>query len=105
MKKLIIILLVLASCTEKSNNSENIDFTTIFEKSNGTETATYQETIQFYTDLADSYREISIREIGETDSGEPLHIVIFNPTQVHNDFNLLRYKNRIMLINNGIHPG
>lgn len=105
MKKLIIILLVLASCAEKSNNSENIDFTTIFEKSNGTETATYQETIQFYTNLADSYREISIREIGETDSGEPLHIVIYNPTEVHNDFNLLRDKNRIMLINNGIHPG
>jgi hypothetical protein len=105
MKKLIILLLLLASCTEKSNNSENIDFTTTFEKSNGTETATYQETIQFYTDLANNYREISIREIGETDSGEPLHIVIYNPTEVHKDFNLLRDKNRIMLINNGIHPG
>ncbi|WP_138434793.1 M14 family metallopeptidase [Winogradskyella algicola] len=105
MKKLILLLLFLVSCTEKSNHTETIDFTTVFEKSNGTETATYQETIQFYSDLADNYREISIREMGETDSGEPLHIVIYNPTQVHNDFRLLRDKNRIMLINNGIHPG
>ncbi len=105
MKKLIILLLVLASCTEKNNNLKDIDFTTVFEKSNGTETATYQETIQFYTNLADNYREISIREMGETDSGEPLHIVTLNMENSGDDFDKLRANNRVLLINNGIHPG
>ncbi|MDY2587529.1 M14 family metallopeptidase [Winogradskyella aquimaris] len=105
MKKLVILLLILTSCSEKSTKSEQKDFITVFEKSEGTETATYEETIQYYKDLADSYSAISIREYGETDAGEPLHIVIYNPNESHNDFDLLREKNRIILINNGIHPG
>ena len=105
MKKLVILLLILTSCSEKSTKSEQKDFITVFEKSEGTETATYEETIQYYKDLADSYSAISIREYGETDAGEPLHIVIYNPNESHNDFDLLREKNRILLINNGIHPG
>lgn len=109
MKKLLILILSITSCSDKndqkSNTKSEIDFTTVFEKSEGIETATYEQTIQYYTNLADSYSDISIREMGETDSGKPLHIVILNTTAVHNDFNLLRNKNRILLINNGIHPG
>ncbi|GAB4161883.1 MAG: M14 family metallopeptidase [Winogradskyella sp.] len=105
MKKLVILLLILTSCSEKNTKSEQKDFITVFEKSEGTETATYEETIKYYKDLADSFSAISIREYGETDAGEPLHIVIYNPNESHNDFDLLREKNRIMLINNGIHPG
>lgn len=111
MKKLLFLFLVITSCSDKTNKENNstkksnIDFTTFFEKSNGLETATYNETIQYYSDLADSYSEISIQAIGETDSGKPLHIVILNPTSIHTDFNLLRKNNRILLINNGIHPG
>ena len=109
MKKLLIILLILTSCSENSDktskNSPNFDFTTVFEKSNGLETATYQETINFYSELADSFGEISITAIGETDSGKPLHIVTYNPNKTDNDFDELRENNRIILINNGIHPG
>jgi hypothetical protein len=103
MKKLIILLILFISCrgTDQKNNT---DFTTKFELSNGTETATYQETIQFYTNLASKYTEISIDSIGTTDSGKPLHIVTFNPDQEFN-FNEIRKNKRILLINNGIHPG
>ncbi|MCC1484660.1 M14 family metallopeptidase [Winogradskyella immobilis] len=87
-----------------NTSSHNIDFTTVFEKSKGLETATYQETIQYYTDLAEIYSEISIQAIGETDSGKPLHIVTLSPT-LDFDFKTLRKDNRILLINNGIHPG
>ncbi len=109
MKKLLLLLLLITSCSEnnekKGNDKSDIDFTTVFEKSKGLETATYEETIQFYSDLADSYSEISIQEIGETDSGKPLHIVTLNMDGSGDDFETLRKDNRILLINNGIHPG
>ena len=109
MKKLILLFLIIVSCSEKSNqnkdNTPEIDFTTVFEKSEGLETATYHETIQYYKDLADRYSEISIREIGDTDSGKPLHIVTLNMNGSGDNFEDLHQDNRILFINNGIHPG
>jgi len=96
------ILVALISCTEKKQ-SQSFDFTTKFEKSNGTETTTYNETIEYYSNLAKAYPEISIQEIGETDSGKPLHLITLSPTKEF-DFEKLSDKN-IILINNGIHPG
>ena len=109
MKKLILLFLIIVSCSEKSNqnkdNTPEIDFTTVFEKSEGLETATYHETIQYYKDLADRYSEISIREIGDTDSGKPLHIVTLNMNGSGDNFENLHQDNRFLFINNGIHPG
>ncbi len=103
MKKLsFLTLILLISCTNPSP-SLNFDFTTTFEKSNGTETATYFETIAYYQNLANLYPEISIQKIGTTDSGYPLHLVIFS-TSKEFDFDKIQQKN-IILINNGIHPG
>ncbi|MCB0383104.1 MAG: hypothetical protein KDD05_07350, partial [Psychroserpens sp.] len=104
MKKLIACLLILSSCA--SNEPANdINFTTIFETSNGTETATYEEVISFYTKLAETYSEISIQAIGETDSGKPIHLVTLNPTLEFDFDNIRKNNKRILLINNGIHPG
>ncbi|GGW69481.1 hypothetical protein DFQ11_10533 [Winogradskyella epiphytica] len=111
MKKLFIIFLIISSCSDKSQQKEiktnqtEIDFTTVFEKSEGVETATYQETIAYYQDLADRYAEISIQNIGETDSGTPLHIVTLNMDGSGDNFEQLRQNHRIILVNNGIHPG
>ena len=111
MKKLLLLLLFVYSCNNKTeqptteNKTTKIDFTTVFEKSNGLETATYQETIAYYKDLAKQYSEISMQTIGETDSGKPLHIVTLNMNGSGEDFKNLRTNNRILLINNGIHPG
>ena len=109
MKKLILLFVIILSCSEKSDQKKDIksnkDFTTVFEKTEGLETATYQETIQYYKDLADAYSEISIQAIGETDSGKPLHIVTLNMNSSDADFEAIRKNNRILLINNGIHPG
>lgn len=107
MKKLglFLVLLVLTNACQNSNNVASFDFTTTFEKSNGTETPEYNDVISYYKELAASYSEISIFEIGMTDSGNPLHLVIFNSdgktvlSEIKNSS-----KNRI-LINNGIHPG
>ena len=103
MKKIIILLILITSCTTESKK-ETDDFTTVFEKSEGKQTATYNETIRYYTDLAEAYSEISIQSIGATDSEKPLHIVTFNPDKEF-DFETIRKTKRILLINNGIHPG
>ncbi|TYB75762.1 M14 family metallopeptidase [Bizionia myxarmorum] len=84
--------------------NKKTDFITVFETSKGIETATYSETIQFYTGLAKVYPQIQIKAIGKTDSGEPLHMVTFNSESEFN-FETIRKKKRILLIINGIHPG
>ena len=96
------ILLVLAWINLSAQAQS--DFITVFEKSNGTETATYQQTISYYEKLANTYPEINIQEIGETDSGEPLHLVTLNPDKEF-DFTKITKNKRVLLINNGIHPG
>ncbi len=103
MKKIFLIFLLISACnTEKKE--VNFDFTTTFERSQGTETATYEETITFYNNLAKAYPEVAIEAIGETDSGKPLHIITLNP-DANFDFSSIRKNKRIILINNGIHPG
>ncbi|NRD21072.1 hypothetical protein HNV08_13525 [Winogradskyella eckloniae] len=111
MKKIYCLFLILYTCGNTSENKDetplntSINFTTVFEKSKGLETATYEETIKFYNDLANQYPEISIQTMGETDSGKPLHLVTLNFNTTDHDYQSLRKNNRILLINNGIHPG
>lgn len=108
MKKFTLVLLaaiLLASCDlSKYQLVKEYDFETRYEKSGGKETATYQEVINFYKELAEAYPSVHLQEFGKTDSGEPLHLAVFNPT---GDFKFgnLRKDKSIILINNGIHPG
>jgi hypothetical protein len=93
-------LLLLSACEPKSEI--NPDFTTVFEKSNGTKTPTYREVIEYYSDLASYSASVKLMKMGETDSGQPLHLVLFN---AEGDFDLKNTSNLKLLINNGIHPG
>lgn len=93
----------LVSCEKRTENTA-IDFPTHFESSKGLETATYNETIAFYIKLAREFPEINVQTIGTTDSDHPLHIVTFN-TDGDFNFKKIREDKRIVLINNGIHPG
>jgi len=81
------------------------DLITAFEKSNGKETATYKEGIEFYKELAQTFPQINIQEMGKTDSGEPLHLVIFNKEEKFRFSELQDSDKPILFINNGIHPG
>ncbi len=88
-----------------STSVDQVDFTIPFEKSNGSETSTYEEVINFYTALSKEYPQISIHSMGLTDSGEPLHLVIYAKGELADtDLKSLATKN-VVLINNGIHPG
>ena len=80
------------------------NFVTQFEKSNGLETAAYYDVIAYYQNLAAAYATITVDSMGITDSGERLHLVTFDPDK-NFDFESNRKNKRILLINNGIHPG
>lgn len=107
MKKILLLLFVtiwMVSCSSEKEGNRT-DFKTQFEASNGTETPEYHEVISYYQDLADAYHEISLFEMNKTDSGKPLHLVVFNAagkTQLSDFENTTKNK---VLINNGIHPG
>ncbi|WP_298425307.1 M14 family metallopeptidase [uncultured Kordia sp.] len=107
MKKLsylFIFLLFFACTSEQKNAKSDIDFTTQFEKSGGTQTPTYPEVIAYYENLADSYDQIHLETIGKTDAGEPLHLATYNSDE-NFDFDAIRKEKTILLVNNGIHPG
>ncbi|WOD45336.1 M14 family metallopeptidase [Hwangdonia lutea] len=103
MRITIAILFLIVSFTN-TNAQTATDFKTHFETSKGLETATYNQTIAYYNALASAYSKISIQDIGETDSGKPLHLVTYNNDSEF-DFSEMRKNKRILLINNGIHPG
>jgi hypothetical protein len=103
MNKFLLLLIFMVACTTE-NSPEINDFTTHFEKTNGTETPTYEEVIEYWEELSKTYNEINIQTIGETDSGHPLHLITLNPDG-NFDFDEIRRSKRVILINNGIHPG
>ncbi len=78
---------------------------TPFEKSNGKETATYFEVVEFYKNLDKASTKISMKEVGPTDAGYPLNIVLlsndgnFDPATWH------KTSKAVIMIINGIHPG
>lgn len=107
MKKLLLLLfLIVNACNTKPKSEETTySFYTVFEMSDGTETATYEETITYYTKLSEAYNGIELKTVGKTDSGKPLHLVILNPQGTSTNLNELRKNKSILLVNNGIHPG
>ncbi len=81
------------------------DFLTKFELTNQKETVTYEEGIAYYQMLADKFPEIKMQEMGITDSGKPLHLVLYSYDK---EFDIQKNRSKrkaIFLINNAIHPG
>ena len=79
---------------------------TPFEKSGKKETTTYEESISFYESLAKSYPlQTKLFTYGSTDFGKPLHLLVLSKNKIFDPVALRKSDKRILLINNGIHPG
>ncbi|MEO6175049.1 MAG: M14 family metallopeptidase [Flavobacterium circumlabens] len=100
--RLFTIVISLFTLTLFAQNTKKYD--TFFEKGNGNQTADYPETINYYTLLSHDFPTIQMQEMGLTDSGYPLHMIIFNPEKEF-DFNKIQKNKAVLLINNGIHAG
>ncbi len=79
--------------------------TTVFEKSNGTQTPTYSEIIDWWQKLDAQSGKIKMFAMGMTDAGYPLHLIIVANNSDYNFDNIRKNNKRVILINNGIHPG
>jgi hypothetical protein len=100
MRKIITLLLTLVWLTAHSQR-----LPTRFEQSSGKESPTYHEIISWWQQLDKQSDQVKLFTMGMTDAGFPLHLALVSADK---DFNLesLRKKNkRVILINNGIHPG
>ena len=94
---LISILILLPAMTKSQQ--------TIFEKSNGKETATYFEAIRFYKELAQHSSLIKFETQGPTDAGYPLNLILISADKNFDPASWHRKNKVVILINNGIHPG
>ncbi|MGB3465793.1 MAG: M14 family zinc carboxypeptidase [Cyclobacteriaceae bacterium] len=102
MKYSLLILLILSFYYSLGQNR---NLQTKFEKSGKSETVTYEEGIAYYRSLAQEFPEVTMHEMGITDAGKPLHIVIYSNER---EFDLRKIKSAdkpILLINNAIHAG
>jgi hypothetical protein len=97
------VLIFIFSCNNSSK--KEIDFTTKFEKTKGKQTPEYKDIIGYYEKLAEEYSQISLFSFGQTDSGEPLHLVVYSEEGIYNVGEITNSKKNSILINNGIHPG
>ncbi len=78
---------------------------TRFEQSNGTETPTYLQIIGWWQKLDQQSGKVKMLTMGSTDAGYPLHLIVVGNNGDANFENIRKNNKRIILINNGIHPG
>jgi hypothetical protein len=68
-------------------------------------TATYAEVIKYYSDLSRQQPQMRLFNYGTTDIGKPLTLVVLSKDKVFDPALIKRQNKRVLLINNGIHPG
>lgn len=105
MKKLTALLLVLLALNSYAQKIPKAPFSTTFDLSNGAESPDYYNIIKWWTNLDAVTNKIQMRTMGPTDAGFPLHLVVVSHDGDFDMASLRRKNKRIILINNGIHPG
>lgn len=79
--------------------------TTKFEQTNGKESPTYFEIIDWWQKMDWLSNKVKMLTMGPSDAGFPLHLIMVSNDGDYN-FNSIHKKNKkIIFINNGIHPG
>lgn len=78
---------------------------TLFEKTQGKETATYAEIIDWWKKADQTSPLVSLQEKGPTDAGLPLHLALISSKGFNSVRSARSSGATIILINNGIHPG
>lgn len=102
---IILLLSGLMGCKKYKKQGNNDSLLTVFELSNGTESASYEEGMWWWTQLDEAFDEVNIIEMGTTDDGEPLSLIIIDKEGTTKIDPLAKRKKNVIFINNGIHPG
>src|ERR1700744_5122801 len=68
-------------------------------------TATYNEVIAYYKKLSTTNPQMKLINYGRTDGVKPLTLVVLSRDKVFDPALIKKQNKRVLLINNGIHPG
>ncbi len=68
-------------------------------------TATYTQIVNYYQALDQQYDQLEVYNIGTTDIGKPLQLIVLSKDKVFDPALIKKQNKRVILINNGIHPG
>ncbi|RYU87885.1 hypothetical protein EWM62_15430 [Mucilaginibacter terrigena] len=68
-------------------------------------TATYAEVVAYYKNLSKVQPQMRLFNYGLTDVGKPLTLVVLSRDKVFDPALIKKQNKRVLLINNGIHPG
>lgn len=79
--------------------------TTVFEQTNGRQTATYPQIISWWKAMDAASPYVKMMDMGPSDAGEPVRLVLISADKDFSIPSLKAKKRSIILINNGIHPG
>jgi hypothetical protein len=106
MKAFFLVLIILFSISSRAQkNSQPKLPITLFETSNGRESPTYPDIIHWWKKIAAASPMIHIREMGPTDAGHPLHLVLISKDKIFDLVSIKAKKKNIVFVLNGIHPG
>ena len=100
MRNLFLPLFLLLAFSSLSQNP-----VTQFENSGGTGSPTYFNIVKWWKDLDAASPMVQMKEMGPTDAGYPLHLVLISTEKDFDVKSLKAKKKAVILINNGIHPG
>lgn len=102
MKKILLPLIVFTIvCAPLSAQM----ITTRFETSGGKESPSYFEIVDWWKRLDEKSGKVKMLTMGMTDAGYPLNLIVVSNNSDYNFNNIRKNNKRIILINNGIHPG
>ena len=68
-------------------------------------TATYAQIVSYYQALDKQYDQLKVYNIGTTDIGKPLQLIVLSKDKIFDSAIIKKQNKRVILINNGIHPG
>ena len=100
MRKICVLLLIVLPKVIFSQH-----LTTRFEQTSGTESPTYYEIVEWWKKLDVRSPIVKMIEMGPTDAGFPLHLVMVSADKDFNIQSIKAKKKAIVFINNAIHPG
>jgi Zinc carboxypeptidase len=106
MKHLLLLMLSFWGLFQ-SGRAANTDtaFITPFERSNGRQTATFVEAIEYYKKLSTTYNTVMLGDAGITDNGYPLKVVYYTKDGKFTKDDWKKNNRVVIMINNDIHPG
>ncbi len=92
--------ILIGSCSDQVPSEDVIELAY-----QNNQSVTYQEAINKYQKLDQVFDRARLIEWGQTDVGKPLHLFVISQEEMFQPSDIQQQGKRVLLINNGVHPG